>query len=118
MRKSKWGAAIAGSAAGIVNGLFGAGGGMILVPMLTMLTDLNDREVFPASISIILPMCILSLSISAMEQPLCWTTALPYLIGSALGGILAGLLGKRIPTVWLHRGLGILILWGGYRYLC
>ena len=91
---------------------------MILVPMLTMLTDLNDREVFPASISIILPMCILSLSISAMEQPLCWTTALPYLIGSALGGILAGLLGKRIPTVWLHRGLGILILWGGYRYLC
>jgi uncharacterized membrane protein YfcA len=53
-----------------------------------------------------------------MEQPLPLTTALPYLIGSALGGILAGLLGKRIPTVWLHRGLGILILWGGYRYLC
>ena len=91
---------------------------MILVPMLTLLTDLNDREVFPASISIILPMCILSLSISAMEQPLPLTTALPYLIGSALGGILAGLLGNRIPTVWLHRGLGILILWGGYRYLC
>jgi uncharacterized membrane protein YfcA len=116
--KKHLGAILAGFCCGIINGLFGGGGGMILVPMLTLLTDLNDREVFPASISIILPMCILSLSISAMEQPLCWTTALPYLIGSALGGILAGLLGKRIPTVWLHRGLGILILWGGYRYLC
>ena len=118
MRKSHWKTAIAGAAAGIVNGLFGAGGGMVLVPLLTMLTDLQDREVFPASVSIILPMCLVSLSISAMGQGLPWGTALPYLIGSVLGGVLAGLLGKRIPTQWLHRGLGILILWGGFRHLC
>ena len=35
----------------------------------------------------------------------------------AIGGVLAGMFGKKIPTVWLHRGLGILILWGGIRYL-
>lgn len=110
--------ALAGGLAGIVNGLFGAGGGMILVPLLTKLTDLEDREIFPASISIILPMCLITLSISAFQAPLPWGTALPYLIGSALGGIGAGLLGKRIPTVWLHRVLGVLILWGGWRYLC
>lgn len=118
MRKSHWKTAIAGAVAGTVNGLFGAGGGMVLVPLLTMLTDLQDREVFPASVSIILPMCLVSLSISAMAGGLPWAVALPYLIGSVLGGILAGLLGKHIPTVWLHRGLGILILWGGWRYLC
>ena len=118
MRKSHWKTAVAGVAAGIVNGLFGAGGGMILVPLLTILTDLEDREVFPASVSIILPMCLVSLGISAMSQGLPWGTALPYLIGSVLGGIMAGLFGKRIPTAWLHRGLGILILWGGFRYLC
>ena len=38
-------------------------------------------------------------------------------LGSALGGSLAGLWGKKIPTRWLHRGLGVLILWGGIRYL-
>ena len=110
--------AAAGVLAGCVNGLFGAGGGMILVPLLTMLGDLEDAEVFPASISIILPMCFISLFIGAMLTPLPWMTALPYLIGSAAGGILAGLVGRKIPTVWLHRALGALILYGGWRYLC
>jgi len=43
--------------------------------------------------------------------------ALPYLIGSLIGGVGAGLWGKRIPVLWLHRILGVLILWGGIRYL-
>jgi uncharacterized membrane protein YfcA len=110
--------AAAGAITGIVNGLFGAGGGMILIPLLTRFTDLSDAEIFPASISIILPMCIISLFVSSISQPLPWSTALPYLIGSALGGVLAGKFGKNIPTVWLHRGLGLLILYGGLRYLC
>lgn len=113
-----WKMAIAGATAGIVNGLFGAGGGMVLVPLLTALSDLEDRAVFPASISIILPMCFVTLGISAMGMALPWRDALPYLLGSAIGGVLAGFFGKKIPTVWLHRGLGILIFWGGIRYLC
>lgn len=112
-----WKTALAGSTAGVINGLFGAGGGMILVPLLTLLTDLDDREVFPASVSIMLPMCLVSLAISSFSKGLPWQQALPYLIGSAIGGVLAGMFGKKIPTVWLHRGLGILILWGGIRYL-
>ena len=117
MHKSNFGAIAAGTAAGIVNGLFGAGGGMVLVPLLTLLTNLEDREVFPASVSIMLPMCVVSLCISSLGRELPWNAALPYLIGSTLGGVLAGIFGKKIPTVWLHRGLGILILWGGVRYL-
>lgn len=117
MRKASVFTAAAGAAAGVVNGLFGAGGGMILVPLLTKLTDLEDREVFPASISIILPMCVVTLAIQS-GRGLPWGTALPYLIGSAVGGVLAGLWGKRIPVLWLHRALGVLILWGGWRYLC
>ena len=118
MRKLFWRMALAGAAAGVVNGLFGAGGGMVLVPLLTALTDLKDREVFPASISIMLPMCLVSLFMGTFATALPWFDALPYLIGSAIGGVLAGLWGKKIPTVWLHRGLGILILYGGWRYLC
>ena len=91
---------------------------MVLVPLLSMLTDLGDTEVFPASISIILPICIVSVTMTAMSVGIDYRSALPYLVGSAAGGILAGLFGKRIPVTWLHRGLGILILWGGYRYLC
>ncbi len=107
----------AGGAAGLINGLFGAGGGMVLVPLLSNKTGLSEQERFPASVAIITPICIVSLLFSAQWQ-LSFSQVLPYLLGSIGGGIGAGLLGKRIPTVWLHRILGVLILWGGIRYLC
>lgn len=109
---------ICGVCAGAVNGLFGAGGGMVLVPLLTWLTALPDDEVFPASVSIILPICLVSLSLTLDPGAVPWDIAVPYLLGSTAGGVLAGSLAKKIPTLWLHRVLGLLILWGGVRYLC
>ncbi len=108
---------LAGILAGTLNGLFGAGGGMALVPMLTKLTDMTDDEIFPSSISIILPICCISLLISAFQRPLPIMDALPYLISSAVGGFAAGKLGAKVPTLWLHKLLGGLIIWGGLRYL-
>ena len=108
----------AGVGAGLVNGLFGAGGGMVLIPLLTLLTDIPDDEVFPTSVSIILPICLISLSLTWHGNAPDWTYSLPYLAGSLLGGIAAGLWGRKLPTVWLHRGLGLLMIWGGIRYLC
>ena len=109
---------IAGACAGAVNGLLGAGGGMILVPLLCAMTDLKEEQIFPSSIAIIAPICVVSLIMTAFTTGVDFIAALPYLIGSALGGILAGKYGSKIPVVWLHRGLGILVLWGGIRYLC
>ena len=108
---------VAGTSAGAVNGLFGAGGGMVLVPLLTWLTKIDDDQVFPASVCIILPICLVSLSITFDGSVIPWDLAIPYLIGSGFGGVAAGFLGRKIPTVWLHRLLGVLILWGGFRYL-
>ena len=112
--KKLWGLVLAGGCAGAVAGLFGAGGGMVLVPLLTAFGGLEKGEVFPASLSVILPVCLVCLFLSGS---LPWQEAFPYLLGSAVGGVLAGVWGKRIPALWLHRGLGVLILWGGWRYL-
>jgi len=109
---------LAGAGAGAVNGLFGAGGGMVLVPLLTLLAGLEENVVFPASISIILPICVVSLATAAITDGIAWQLSIPYLLGSAFGGIAAGLWGGKIPVKWLHRGLGLMILWGGIRYLC
>ncbi len=108
---------LGGIAAGIVNGLFGAGGGMVLVPMLEKCPELTEEEQFPASIAIIAPICVVSL-LSTGFQGVTLMQLIPYLIGGAVGGVAAGLWGKRIPTLWLHRTLGLLIIWGGIRYLC
>lgn len=115
--KKYWPLILAGFSAGAVNGLFGAGGGMVLVPLLVWLTDLEEREVFPASVAIILPICIISLLLSNNWQALSQRNTWLILAASAGGGILAGLLRKKIPTLWLHRILGVFILWGGIRYL-
>ena len=116
MKGSKLGFILAGLCAGAVTGLFGAGGGMVLVPLLILLTDLPDNAVFPSSVAIILPVCLVALLLGS--QKISFATALPYLIGSIAGGLAAGIWGENIPTVWLHRFLGIMILWGGIRYIC
>lgn len=103
--------------AGAVNGTLGAGGGMVLVPLLTWLARLEDDKVFPTSVSVILPICIVSLLLSPSAN-LSFQKVLPYLLGSIAGGILCGFFGKKIPVKWLHRGLGVLMIWGGIRYLC
>ena len=118
MKKHGWGLILAGICAGAVNGLLGAGGGMILVPLLSLLPDLDEQAIFPTSVSIIAPICIISLFAAWQPGSTPWNMALPYLLSSAIGGIAAGFLATKIPVIWLHRTLGLLILWGGVRYLC
>lgn len=108
---------LAGMGAGAVNGLFGIGGGMILIPLLTLLTNWEDEKIFASSLSIILPMCLVTLTATALAGPIAWTESIPYLIGSAAGGVMAGFWGRKIPVRLLHKALGLLIIWGGIRYL-
>lgn len=91
---------------------------MVLIPLLTLLTPLREQEVFSASLAVILPICLVSLGLTWIQTGLPWQQALIFLPGSALGGLAAGIWGKRIPVCWLHRGLGLLILWGGIRNIC
>lgn len=111
------GAGFAGFCAGSLNGLFGAGGGMVLVPLLSLLANIDEDRIFATSVSILLPICITSLLFSKDWNTFSLILALPFLLGSVIGGIFAGIWGRKIPTLWLHRVLGFLILWGGIRYI-
>ena len=71
------GAALAGLLAGIVNGIFGGAGGMVLIPALGLWTDLKQDAVFPMSVSVMLPVCLLSLFLASRSGPLPWSEALP-----------------------------------------
>lgn len=119
MKRLKLRSVLPGAAAGLINGLLGSGGGMVLIPLLRHSIQPREDEVFPMSVSIMLPICAISLSMTALqsgELPL--SAAWPYLLGGAVGGIFAGFIGNKIPVIWLHRGLGMMIIWGGIRYLC
>lgn len=120
MRNNRWWAyCLAGAAAGTVAGLFGAGGGMIMIPILTLTVKPSEDALFPTSVCIMIPICLVAIIMDLIHNgQLPLSPALPYMLGGALGGVGAGIFAKKIPTLWLHRGLGVMILWGGIRYLC
>ena len=114
---SKFRSAVAGGAAGLANGFFGGGGGMILVPLLTRWCGLDQRQAFATSIAVILPLCALSSAIYWLRGGLDFMLALPYLLGGLLGGFLGGRMFKKLNMVWLRRAFALLILYGGAKAL-
>lgn len=113
--KDKYKYAVSGAAAGAANGLFGAGGGMILVPLLTRWAGLEDKKAFATSISIIAPLCVVSIVVYCIQGNMDFMQALPYLIGGFVGGLIGGKLFKKVPAKFLHRALGLIIIYGGIR---
>ena len=117
-RKQVWLApAVAGGLAGIANGFFGGGGGLVLVPLLTARCGLDQRRAFATSVAIILPLCVLSSVIYLFRGGLDLAVALPYLAGGLAGGFLGGRLFQKLNMDWLRRAFALLILYGGFKSL-
>ena len=108
---------ITGGLAGLANGLFGSGGGLFLVPLLTRWAGLDQRKAFAVSVGVILPLSLVSAAIYAYKGALSWSLAWPYLCGGFLGGLLSGRVFQKVPVLWLRRGFGLLIVYGGLRAL-
>lgn len=109
--------ALSGAAAGAINGLFGAGGGMILVPMLIRFCKLDDKSAFSNAIAIIFPICLVSIIVYFLNGTFPLHEAVPYLAGGLIGGVLGGILFKKVSAAFLHKLFGLIILWGGIRLL-
>lgn len=107
--------ALTGGLAGIANGLFGSGGGLFLVPLLTHWAKLPQRKAFATSVAVILPLSLVSAVVYWFKGGLNLTGAWPYLVGGALGGLLSGRLFQRVPLTFLRRAFGVLIIYGGIR---
>ena len=115
--KRNWRALAAGAAAGLTNGLFGGGGGSVLVPLLTRLCGLDQRRAFATSVAVILPLCALSAALYWWKGGLDLGEALPYLLGGALGGWAGGKWFRGVKLPWLKRIFGLLLIYGGLRSL-
>jgi uncharacterized membrane protein YfcA len=109
--------AVTGAAAGLANGFFGAGGGMLLTPLLRRWVGLEQREALATSLAVIFPLCVVSAAVDYCRGALDPAGALPYLLGGLAGGFLGGRIFIKIPVKWLHRLMGAVILYGGIRTL-
>ena len=106
---------ITGALAGLANGLFGAGGGLFLVPLFTSWVGLEQRRAFATSVAVVCCLSVAALVSYALHGGVDVAQALPYLAGGLVGGFLSGRVFDRIPVTWLHRGFGLLMVYGGLR---
>lgn len=109
--------AAAGALAGLCCGLFGGGGGMVLIPLLTRWLRLETRPAFATCVAVIAPLSLVSVGFYLFRGRLNIFAALPYMTGGTLGGFLAGKTFQKLPVSVLRKGLAILLLYGGVRAL-
>ena len=112
-----WPAQIAGGAAGLANGLFGGGGGMVFLPILSRFGRLEQRKLYATCVGVIFPVCLVSAAVSIFRGGVSLLTALPYLAGGLIGGFLGGKLYGKVSTKFLKWLFAAFLFYAGVRYL-
>ena len=87
-----------GLIAGVISGLFAAGGGMIVVPALIHLFKLEDSKARATSVFAILPMVIASGIFYYKNDYIDWNLGIKCAIGGIIGGVIGAKLLKKMPT--------------------
>lgn len=107
-----------GVIAGFINGLFGAGGGVISVLALTKFLKLDRKKAHATTVSVILALCAVSIFFYVKGGNIDLKTSLWCAVGRHGGGALGAVLLKKLPTVWVSRIFGMLMLISAWRMLC
>lgn len=101
---------------GIVNGCFGAGGGMIAVPMLKKV-GLDVKESHANAVAVILPITLISGIVYIMKDYVKLSDAISFIPTGVLGAVLGTLALKKISPLWLKRIFGGFMVWAGLRLI-
>lgn len=87
-----------GALVGIINGLFGGGGGMIAVPVLSGLLGYPQKQAHATAIAVIAPLCAVSAVVYIIGGYAHLNVIIPAAVGNIAGGVIgAKLLGKLPP---------------------
>ena len=86
MRKKWWGV-LGGLGAGVINGLLGAGGGMVVVPLLSAM-GVRGKKSHATALMVIVPLSAVSAVLYLVQGRVGFADALPWLPGSLLGCLL------------------------------
>lgn len=99
---------------GFVNALFGAGGGMICVPLLKK-SGLDQKRAQATTISIILPLTIVTAAIYLFKGYVSFSDALPFVIPGFFGATLGCTVFKKLSSSLLCKIFALFMLWAGIR---
>ena len=87
-----------GLVAGFVNGFFGAGGGLLLVPMIGYVGDKNSKVAHATTLACVLVMCVASSFFYIVKKQVDFKLWTVCVIGSLIGGFLGTKLLKKLKN--------------------
>ena len=100
----------AGTAVGFLTGLFGVGGGFVIVPALTLALGFNMPQAVGTSLLVISVNAVVALAARGGPGAVEWSVALPFTV-AALAGVAGGVrAADRLPAATLLRAFAGLLV--------
>jgi len=96
--------------AGLLGGLFGLGGGAIIVPMLILGLGMSPALAIGTSLTTIIPTAIIGALRHFQLGHVDWRVAGLMALGSVGGAYAGASLSAHVPAEWLKKGFAILLL--------
>lgn len=109
-RPSMTKALLVGAVVGSLAGLFGAGGGFLVVPALVLFGGLDMKKAIGTSLLVIAMQTLAGFATHAASVHLDVTLLVTLTAASSVGAIVGAAFTKRVPAETLRRGFGGLVL--------
>lgn len=110
MPVSTWRCAVVGLVAGFMSGLFGVGGGILIVPALVVVLGFGQRLAHGTSLAAVLPISIASLIGYVVHGNVDWTVGGLLAVGAVAGAVVGTHFLHRLPHDALAIGFALLLL--------
>jgi len=108
--------AILGVISGLANGLFGSGGGSIVVPGMQRL-GVEQHKAHASAIAVILPLTVISTIVYLYKHDAAWSAIVWVSIGGTAGGFIGSRLLNKISGNLLHKIFGAFMIAAALRML-
>ncbi len=99
--KNKFRQVVVGFIAGLINGLFGSGGGLFLVPAYSFLFHQSEKKTKSNVIFCILPMAFTSAIIYGSHSSVDYNTVFKCIFGELIGSIIGSKLLNKLSPIYL-----------------
>lgn len=108
---------VIGCGSGLMTGIFGVGGGAIIIPCLCLFTDMDHKTAVGTSLASMFPAAAFGAWAHYRQKTMIVTLAIPLGLGSFIGSTVGGLTGKKIDDIRLKQLFAAMTMFLGGKQL-
>ncbi len=105
----------AGLAGGLMSGIFGIGGGIVMVPIFVFWLGLDQKRAITTSLVAIIPIAVFGAAGYAWGGAVAWAVGLAVGVTSIVGGQIGVRLLPHVPVAALQVAFATLLVYSAYR---